>query len=96
MMQMFRLSSGVASDAVHIAVGRHGEMYLFHRRPFSLGVLVASAAIPKFNVIEQGLEPLERSRCGRHLRARRSRNVINLQLLWNYAEPKLQRCAPYL
>jgi len=78
MMQMFRLSSGVASDAMHIAVGRHREMHLFHRRPFSPGVLVPAAAIPKFNVVEQGFKPFERSRGGRHLRARRLRNVLNL------------------
>jgi adenosylmethionine-8-amino-7-oxononanoate aminotransferase len=72
MMQVFGLSAGIASDAVHIAVGRHGEMHFFHGRPFSLRVLVAAAAaVPNFNVIEQCLEPLERSRGGRHLHARR-------------------------
>jgi len=69
-MQVFGLSAGGGSDAVHVAVGRHGEMHLFHGRPFCLSVLVA-AAVAKLNIIEQGLEPLERSRGGRHLRARR-------------------------
>lgn len=70
-VQVFGLSAGVAgsTDAVHVAVGRHGEMHLFHGRPFGLGGL--AAAVPEFDVIEQGLEPLERSRGGRHLRARR-------------------------
>lgn len=71
MMQVLGLSAGVASYTVHVAVGCHGEMHLFHGRPFSLGVLIAAATVSNFNVIEQGLEPLERSRGGRHLRARR-------------------------
>lgn len=68
-VQVFGLSAGVAgsTDAVHVAVGRHGEVHLFHGRPFRLGGL---GAVPDFNVIEQGLEPLERSRGGRHLRER--------------------------
>lgn len=67
-VQVFGLSAGVAgsTDAVHVAVGRHGEMHLFHGRPFRLGGL--AAAVPDFYVVEQGLEPLERSRGGRHLR----------------------------
>lgn len=68
-VQVFGLSAGVGrgADAVHVAVGRHGEMHLFHGSPFGLGWL-CGAAVPDFNVVEQGLEPLERSRGGRHLR----------------------------
>lgn len=73
MVQVFGLSTGVTSDAVHVTVSRHGEMHFFHGRPFGFGVLVAAAAavaFSKFYVIEQGLKPLERSRGSSHLRAR--------------------------
>jgi len=64
-VQVFGLSTGTAAAAtVQVAVGRHGEVHFFHGRPLGLGVL--AAAVPEFYVVEQGLEPLERSRGGRH------------------------------
>lgn len=59
---------GLATTAVHVTVsGGHGEVHLFHRAPFGPGRLATAVAVREFYVVEQRLEPLERSRGGRHL-----------------------------
>jgi hypothetical protein len=63
LVQVFRLAA--ADDAVHIAVSGHGEVHFFHGRSLGLGWLDTRAVI-ELHVIEQSLEPLQRSRGGRH------------------------------
>lgn len=65
LVQVFGLAA--ANDAVHVAVGGHGEVHFFHGRPLGLGRLAARPVV-ELHVIEQSLEPLQRSRGGRHLR----------------------------
>lgn len=51
-----------SGTAVDVAIGGHGEVHLLDRSPFGLGGLVG-----EFYVLEQGFEPLERGRGGRHV-----------------------------
>lgn len=60
-VQMLGLATTVAVD---VAVGRDGEMHFFHGPSFGFDGL--AAAIRDFRVFEQGLEPLQRCRGGRH------------------------------
>lgn len=55
MVQMFGLTTAAA---VHVAVGRYGEMHFFDGRPFGFTVFAAAAVVREFYAFEQGLEPL--------------------------------------
>jgi len=75
LMQMFRLTA--THGAVHVAIGRHGKMNFFHGCPFADFGRFA-VAIRQFDIIEQGFEPFQRSRGGRHLNGGNGRrNRIN-------------------
>lgn len=68
-VQMLGLATAVA---VYVAVGRDGEMHFFHGPSFGFDGL---AAVRDFRVFEQGLEPLQRRRGGRHV-LRDNTNII--------------------
>lgn len=67
MVQMFGLAPAVVAAAtVHVAIGGHGEVHLFHGRPFCFGGF-PPATVGEFNIVEQSLESFQGSRGGRHV-----------------------------